>query len=110
MTVVNNKEAGIKSVKVKELNQVLNQSTDILPSQPSNTPAPVQEARPDTVVDIAELVGGDIPPQPRVVITRDSYHQPVQQDVRVATNHNSSIQWVPLKERIAKLQQERGIK
>lgn len=110
LTVVNNKEAGIKSVKVKELNQVLNQSTDILPSQPSNTPAPVQEARPDTVVDIAGLVGGDIPPQPRVVITRDSYHQPVQQDIRVATNHNSSIQWVPLKERIAKLQQERGIK
>lgn len=108
LTVVNNKEAGIKPVKVKELNQVLNQNTDILPTQPSSTPAPVQASSPDTGAD--ELVGGDIPPQPRVVITRDSYHQPVQQDIRVAINHNSSIQWVPLKERIAKLQQERGIK
>jgi len=126
LTVVNNKEAGIKPVKVKELNQTLNQggmsavSIDEvgIPLQSVNTEQiktdkqskssdldQVKQALQQSIKDTVNHAKLDVQGKPRIIITRDSDNNPVSNVTSVATtNSNHSIDWVPLKDRIANLQ------
>ena len=126
LTVVNNKEAGIKPVKVKELNQTLNQggmsavSIDEvgIPLQSVNTEQiktdkqskssdldQVKQALQQSIKDTVNHSKLDVQGKPRIIITRDSDNNPVSNVTSVATtNSNHSIDWVPLKDRIANLQ------
>ncbi|MBS5317554.1 MAG: TrbG/VirB9 family P-type conjugative transfer protein [Clostridiales bacterium] len=127
LTVVNNKEAGVKPVKVKELNQTLNQ-VDIVPSVPNDEVGiplqsvnieqiktdkqskssdldQVKQALQQSIKDTVNHAKLDIQGKPRIIITRDSDNNPVSNVTSVATtNPNHSIDWVPLKDRIANLQ------
>jgi len=133
LTVVNKKEAGTKAVKLKDLNQVLNQSETVLPVS-DETGVVLTQATTETkekpqkkkkvsdakqlvnavkqsVKDTASRVAIDVQQKPRIIITRDKDNQPINNVVSVATNaDNHSIEWVPLKDRIAKLQKEGGTK
>ena len=126
LTVVNNKEAGIKPVKVKELNQTLNQggmsavSIDEvgIPLQSVNIEQiktdkqskssdldQVKQALQQSIKDTVNHAKLDVQGKPRIIITRDSDNNPVSNVTSVATtNSNHSIDWVPLKDRIANLQ------
>ena len=127
LTVVNNKEAGIKPVKVKELNQTLNQggiasavpNDEVgIPLQSVNTEQikidkqrkssdldQVKQALQQSIKDTVNHAKLDVQGKPRIIITRDSDNNPVSNVTSVATtNSNHSIDWVPLKDRIANLQ------
>lgn len=143
LTVVNNKEAGRKPIKIKDLNKLLNQSVDVPDVAsidgnealvPNNVEvvkeeahAKAKKAKSDATLFKESLkksvkasankalekhgvVVDTTQQKPRIIITRDANNNPVDNIVNVATTKNNAIEWVPLKERIAKLQQEGGHK
>lgn len=113
LTVVNNKEAGVKPVTLKELNQTLNQSNiglsvsndeKSMPIKSVNTEQEKSDKKSKSIKEQSNQ-GLEQSNKPRIIITRDSDNNSVSNVTSIATtNSEHSIDWIPLKDRMVNLQ------